>query len=402
MVELGKPNAAKDLLETDSRTAYAPSLAKPETGYLVYVGAGNLLAHPFDPRSLRVQGEPFAVVSRTYSFFPTGAADFSVSNNGMLAYRRYMSRSQLAWVNRRGEVVSTIGPANVNLKQARVSPDGKKIATPIFDVNRGVNDIWIIDAETGAARRVIVGPGLVDNPVWSPDSIKLAFNRAYGGPPKLFLRGLGEKDADEPLPEEYFQVPNDWSPDGRFLAFTNTGFAQIDNELKGDVWLIDMVRNRKVIHLISTPFHEANPAFSPDGRWLAYTSNESGRAEVYVQAFEAGESPRLAGERHLVSRHGAISLRWRRDGKELFYLAWDGRLYAVPIALSPKLKIAEPAPLFAIGTEARAALHSLAGFDVSADGQRFLVPIVTSSEKSEIVVIQNWEAVVQRNRSKVN
>ena len=205
------PDTAKDLLETDSRTSYAPSVLKPETGYLVYVRAGNILAHPFDPRSLHVLGEPLAVVSRTYSFFPTGAADFSVSNNGSLAYRRYLSRSQLAWVTRSGEVVSAIGPTNVNLKQARLSPDGKKIATPIFDANRGVNDMWIIDAETGAARRVIIGPGTVDSPVWAPDSGRLAFSRAYDTPPKLFVRGIGERDAEETIPEGYFQTPTDWS-----------------------------------------------------------------------------------------------------------------------------------------------------------------------------------------------
>jgi eukaryotic-like serine/threonine-protein kinase len=397
VVKFGEPDTAKDLLETDSRTMYAPSVLTPKTGYLMSVRAGNILAHPFDPSSLRVLGEPLAVVSQTYSFFPTGAADFSVSNNGMLAYKRYLSRSQLAWVSRGGEVVNTIGPPNVNLKQARLSPDGKMIATPIFDVTRGVNDMWIIDAGTGAARRTIVGRGLVDNPVWSPDSSKLAFSRAYDGPPKLILRGIGERDGDEPLPQDYFQAPSDWSHDGRFIAYTNTGFAQY-NELKGDVWLIDMARNRKVVHLINTPFYEANPAFSPDSRWLAFTSDESGRSELYVQAFEAGESPRLAGERHLVSRQGASCLRWARDGKELFYLAWDGRLYAVPITLSPKLMIGEPAPLFKISTEARAAVHSLVGFDVSADRQRLLVPIVTSTEKSEIVVMQNWEAELQHRR----
>ncbi|MCU1272574.1 MAG: serine/threonine protein kinase, partial [Bryobacterales bacterium] len=401
VVRFGEPDTARDLLETDSRIMYTPSVLKPETGYLLFVRAGNLLAQPFDPRSLQVQGEPLAIVPQVYSFNPTGAADFSASNNGMLAYKRYVSRSQLAWVNRRGEVVSTIGPANVNLKQARLSPDGKKIATPIFDVTRGVNDMWIIDAETGDARRAIVGRGLADNPVWSPDSRKLAFSRAYDGPPKLFVRGIGEMDADEPLPEDYFQTPSDWSRDGRFIAVTNTGFA-INNELNGDVWLIDMARDRKVIHLIKTPFHEGSPAFSPDGRWLAFTSDESGRTEMYVQAFEGGESPRLVGERHLVSRHGAICLRWRRDGKELFYLAWDGRLNVVPITLSPTLKIGEPAPLFSISTEARAAVHSQVGFDVSADGERLLVPIVTSSEKSEIVVIQNWEAEMQRRRGKLN
>jgi Tol biopolymer transport system component len=353
VVKIGEPGTAKDLLETDSRTSYAPSVLKPETGYLVYMRAGNILAQPFDPRSLHVLGEPLAVVSRTYSFSPTGAADFSVSNNGSLAYRRYLSRSQLAWVSRSGEIVSAIGPTNVNLKEARLSPDGKKIATPIFDVNRGVNDMWIIDAETGAARRVIIGPGTVDSPVWAPDSGRLAFGRAYDTPPKLFVRGIGERDAEETIPEGYFQTPTDWSYDGRFIAFGNTSFSQIGNELKGDVWLVDMARNRKVVPLISTPFHEAGPAFSPDGRWLAFTSDESGRAEVYVQAFEAGESPRLVGERHLVSRRGATCLRWARDGRELFYLASDGRLYSVPITLSPKLRIAEPSPLFIIGTEAR-------------------------------------------------
>jgi dipeptidyl aminopeptidase/acylaminoacyl peptidase len=197
-------------------------------------------------------------------------------------------------------------------------------------------------------------------------------------------------------------LPTDWSHDGRFIALGNTTFSQVENEMRGDVWLVDMARGRKVVHLISTPFHEAIPAFSPDGRWLAFTSNESGHTEVYLQAFEAGDSPRLVGDRHLVSRRGAQAIRWRRDGNELFYLAGNGRLHAVPITLTPKLKIGEPAALFAISTEARAALHSSLGFDVSVDGQRLLVPVVTSSEKSEIVVIQNWEAPLQRNRGGVN
>ena len=397
MAKYGEPGSAIDLLETDSRTIYAASVLTPETGHLLYVRAGNLLAQPFDPRSLKLMGEPAAFVSQIYTFFPTGAADFSVSNNGTLAYRRYLSRSQLAWVARDGKTLRTIGPTNVNVKHARLSPDGSKIASPIFDVSRGVNDMWIIDSVTGAARKTIVGSGVVDNPVWSPDSRKLAFNRAYASSPKLFVRGIGESESDEPMPEDFFQVPTDWSSDGRFIAFTNTGFAQIENEMRGDVWLIDMARNRKVVHLIRTPFHEANAAFSPDGHWLAFTSNESGRTEVYVQAFEASESPRLTGARHLVSRHGAIALRWRRDGKELFYLAWDGRLYATPISLSPKPRVGEPVPLFSISTEARAAMHSTVGFDVSADGQQLLVPIVASSEKSEIVVVHNWEGLLERN-----
>jgi len=115
------------------------------------------------------------------------------------------------------------------------------------------------------------------------------------------VRGLGAQDADEQLPEDYLQVVSDWSLDGRSIAFTNSSSA-INNELKGDVWLIDMARGRKVIRLISTPFHEANPTFSPDGRWLAFTSDESGRTELYIQAFAAVEALHLTGERHLISK----------------------------------------------------------------------------------------------------
>jgi len=396
VVQYGDPQSVRDLVETDSRVMYAPSMLKPGTGYLVYVRAGNILAQPFDPGSLTIHGEPYAIVSQTYSFLPSGAADFSVSENGMLAYRRYQSRSQLAWVNRRGEVLRTIGPSGVNVKQARISPDGKKIAAPIFDVTRGINEMWIIDAQTGSARKALPGPGLLDNPVWSPDSTRIAFSRAYDTPPKLFVRGLGDTDTEQPLPPDYFQVPSDWSSDGRFLAYTNTGFP-VDYEQKGDVWLIDMARGNKVIHLIRTPYHEGQPAFSPDGHWLAFTSDESGHNEMYVQAFDAGEPPRLVGDRHLISRNGASALRWSRDGKELIYLAWDGRLHAIAITLSPRVKASAPVPLFALSVEARAAMHSLIGFDVSADGQSFLVPIVASAEKSEIVVIQNWEAALRQN-----
>jgi len=192
-----------------------------------------------------------------------------------------------------------------------------------------------------------------------------------------------------------FQMPTDWSPDGRFIAFVNTGFPRTANETQGDVWLLDAANGWKAAPLLATKFHEANPAFSPDGRWLAFTSDESGQPELYIQAFTGGDAPRVVGERHLVSRSGAQAVRWRRDGKELFYLAFDGKVYSVSVTLSVEPRFGVPLPLFTISTEARAAIHSVMGFDVSADGQRFIV--VRALEAPSLVVVRNWETLLRQS-----
>ena len=397
LARLDEPGIVKDLVESDSRVVYAPSAVRRESGYLMYVRAGNLVARPFDPRTLSVTGEAMPVASRIYSFNPTGAADFSVSNNGSIAYFAYTSRSQLVWVDREGRQVGAIGPADVNVKAGRLSPDGQKLVTAIFDVERGAQDLWVFDVKTNTGRRLTLDPGLRDAPVWSPDSKTLAFLHAVGGRrPQIHFRGLGEKDVEEAMPSDSFQAPLDWSPDGRFIAFANTGIPRLASETQGDVWLIDRANGRKSAPLLNTPFHEANATFSPDGKWLAFTSNESGRPEVYIQAFQSLETPGMVGERYVVSRAGATALRWRRDGKELFYLGFDGRIQAVPVKLSTKPQFGDATPLFAISSEARAAIHSMEGFDVSADGRRFVIPVVSSAEAPSLVVVQNWEALLPR------
>ena len=389
--------ATRDLVETDSRVQYTASTVTPDTGYLLYICGGNLLAHPFDPRSLQVTGEAATVATKVYSFAQTGAADFSVSDRGVIAYQRSVSRSQLAWVDREGREVATVGPANISVKSARLSPDGHQLATAIYDVERGEQDLWIFDVQTNAGRRLTAEPGIRDAPVWSPDSATLAFlHSADATLPRIHVRGLGAMDAEEAMPAADFQAPTDWSPDGRFLAFVNTGFPHRANEQQSDICVFDYARGRKLVPLLNTRFHETNPAFSPDGKWLAFTSNESGRAELYLQAFRSGDAPAVIGERHLVSRAGAQAVRWRRDGRELFYLDFNGRVQAVPVRLAPKPTFGPATPLFTITTEARAAIHSVAGFDVSADGKRFVIPVVRSPERPSIVVIHNWEALLPR------
>src|SRR5882757_4345835 len=204
----GDASTTKGLIETDSRVLYTASAVTPGTGYLMYIRAGNLLAHPFDPRSLRVTGEAMPVASRIYSFAKTGAADFSVSERGAIAYQSYVGRSQLVWVDREGHQLATIGPANINVKSARVSPDGQRLATAIYDIERGEQDLWIFDVKTNSGRRLTTDPAIRDAPVWSPDSRTLAFlHQADGNPPKVHVRGLGQADVEEAVPAADFQAP---------------------------------------------------------------------------------------------------------------------------------------------------------------------------------------------------
>lgn len=386
---------SKDLLQSSSRVLYSASTVFPENGYLLYVRGGTLLAQPFDPRSLRVTGDAVPIAKDVYSFAQTGAADFSASDRGTIAYQPLVSRSQLIWVNRGGRQISAAGPANINVKFARISPDGRRLAAAIYDIERGQQDLWIVDTETNSARRLTGEPALRDAPVWSPDSKMLAFmHTADGTAPRVHVRGLGVKDSEEAMVAGDFQIPADWSPDGRFLAFVNSASARAANDQQSDVWLIDMARSRKRVPLLNTKFHESTPVFSPDGKWLAFTSNESGRAEVYVQAFVSGDEPAMSGPRYLVSRVGAVAIRWPTRTKELLYLGFDGQVYAVPFTLRPTQRFGSATPLFAISTEARAAIHAQPGFDVSPDGQRFLIPAVSPGAAPSIVVVQNWEGLL--------
>jgi Tol biopolymer transport system component/DNA-binding winged helix-turn-helix (wHTH) protein len=385
-----------EVAQADSRVQYTGSLHS-DGGYLVYLREGTLLAQPFDLAARRATAEPKAITRRVPSFGFTGAADFSVSRRGVLAYQSYVNRSQFIWVDRRGKLLSTAGPAAINASYVRLSPDGRWLAAVPFDIERGVPEIWLYDAVSGAGRKVVFGPGIRHIPVWSPDSRRMVyiFDRSW---PRLALSSIDGTPEKESLPDTGFMAPTDWSPDGRFILYNNSALPAITHDFPSDVFAIDMARNRKVIPLLNTPFYEYNAVFSPDGKWLAFLSTESGKAEIYMQALDRGnDSLRVTGERFLISRQGAQCLRWRKDGKELYYLGSDGRVFAVSLAfLSGGVRAGQPEPLFTIDAEARATIHSVVSFDVSADGSRFVIPSMTPGESSALVVMQDWESLVAK------
>lgn len=385
-----------DLVQADARAMLAPSMI-PDRSHLLFVRDGNLMAQPFDGPAMRVGGEAFVVARNVYSSRATGAAEFSVSDNGVVAYHRPVRRSQLVWVDRAGREISSLGDADLIVKKGRAAPDGGRVAAALYDVQRGEQDLWIFDAASGARRRVSAAVNTRDDAIWSPDGKRLAYWRGSAPrAPQAFVRDLGEDNEtalDAGVMERTSrEVPGDWSPDGRFILVVSTNFPRFAAEQQSDITAIDLWRDRRRRPVIESRFDESLPAFSPDGRWLAFVSNEAGEPEVYAQEFEGGDEPALLGFRKLVTRGGAQALRWRADGKELFYLGLDGRVYAVPVKLGAKPEFGQATALFSVGAEAWASGPGRMGFDVSADGERFLIAKVRAGEKPGIVVVRNWES----------
>jgi len=387
---LGEPHAAKDILETDSRVTWVASTQTPGTSYLLYVRGGSLLAQPFDVERLQVTGDAVPLASNVGVFQPTAAADFSVSTNGVLVYQPLRNDARVTWVDRAGRELERIGPDGQSVVYVRASPDGRKAAASVHNPEKGAAEIWVYDTRSKVNRVVVPGPGIVDKPVWSQDGTRLLYSRGLGAGPKLYIRGLGEQDREEALPAAAdLQLPSDWSRDGRFALFHS------ENVTDGDVGVLDF-QTRNITWILNSSANETGGVFSPEGDRVAFVSNESGRSEVYVQAFDARERPHLTGDRVRISTEGAVLVRWRADGREICYMGADGVVYGVPVSTHPQFRAGAPASLFRIPIAARATLATAFGFDVSADGGKFLLPVVQEPTTSHLVVMLGWESLLKR------
>jgi len=386
----GEPQAAKDIIETDSRVTWVASMQTPGTSYLLYVRGGSLLAQPFDVERLQVTGDAVPLAGNVHVFQPTAAADFSVSTNGVLVYQPVRNNARVAWVDRAGRELERVGPDGQSVVYVRASPDGRKVAASVHNPEKGAAEIWVYDTRSKVNRVAAPGPGIVDKPVWSPDGTRLLYSRGLGAGPRLYVRGLGEQDREEALPAAAdLQLPSDWSRDGRFALF------HTENVTDGDVGVLEWQTHR-MTWILESPANETGAVFSPKTDRVAFVSNESGRSEVYVQAFDARERPHLTGDRVRISTDGAVLVRWRGDGREICYMGADGVLYGVPVSTHPQFRAGAPVPLFRIPVAVRAALATAFGFDVSADGGKFLLPVVQEPTTSHLVVMLGWESLLKR------
>ena len=350
---------------------------------MLFVRRDTLFAQAVDLTSLGVVGEP-AVVAEQVAFgdFVRWAAAASASGTGMIAYRAGAgaTENRYAWYDRAGTVLGPIGDPNLGNTPV-LSPDERQIAFPRQD--DGNTDVWLLDLARGIRRRFTTHPALDSHPLWSPDGTQVVFQRFRNTGGDIYLKSTTDDESEERLLVNG-GIPTDWSRDGKYLLGKRGGVSGVG----WDIWALPMTGDRKPFPVVNTTFEERDGQFSPDVRWVAYHSDESGRSEVYVQPFPSGKKEQ-------VSTAGGAQVRWRSDGKELFYVALDGSLMAVPIELDPvnqAVRLATPARLFStrlVGGVLQPI--SRQQYTPSRDGSRFLMHTVSGETSSApITVILNW------------
>lgn len=354
-------------------------------GLLLFVRNETLMAQAFDANGLHLAGEPSPVAEHVAFNLALGRAAFSASETGVLAFRTGGGQiDQPLWFDRGGKQMGALGSAGLYFTLA-LSPDERRAAVDLTGTQTGTTDIWLFDLARGIPSRFTTDPANDDNPLWSPDGSSIAFASDREG-----VFNLYQKVASGGGPEEVlfksgeWKFPDDWSADGRFIVYQS-----LNPKTKWDLWVLPMSGDRQPLPFLQTEFNEEQAQFSPDGKWIAYTSDESGAPEVYVQTFPA------SGGKWRVSAGGGCQPRWRRDGRELFYIAADRRLMAVDVRLGATFEAGAPKALF--GTRVLTLTVFRNHYAVSADGQRFLInSTIEETSPTPISVVMNWTRELKR------
>ena len=353
------------------------------SGHIVFVQEGTLLGQQFDAARGAVAGEPFPIAEPVRAFASSGWAGFAVSQNGVLAYTSSQNRSRMAWIDRSGRELSGVGvPADS--RRVRLSPDGTKALFDRAEPKTGTLDLWTVDLVRNTETRVTSNPSSEIAGAWLPDQSGVIFSASRGGPPHLFRKDLATGAEEELTPAGSMQFTQAVSPDGKTLLY-NERTERGDT----DVLALPLVGPHTTSPVLASVFTERSPAFSLDGRFLAFVSTESGAPEVYVQSFPGG------GSRTRVSTGGGEAPRWSRETHELIYLGSHGEVTSVAVRTIPTLELGRPVTLFTPKRAGgvRADAPGWAGYDVALDGSKFLaiLPEVVAIEQP-LSVILNWPA----------
>ena len=356
-------------------------------GYLLFARGGDLMAQKFDAQRLELDGSP-VVIGRGVTVVPTNYRTIvSASDNGLLVFWTGATAASVwpvVWFNRSGKEGTTINDTHLNASP-RLSPSGRLLAVSVGN-SRTNSDIWIYDLSRGVGTRLTFNPAPDWAPVWSPDGSRIAFASSRTGYADIYIKAAnGAGTARVLLGGKGDDIPLSWSPDGRYLAY-----GRFDAKKGGhDIWMLPMFGDRKPFAFRQGPFDEYEAVFSPNGKWLAYSSDESGRYEVYVVPFPEG------GGKWQVSTNGGRQPEWRHDGKELFYMAGDNELTAVAVReRQGLLQIGVPRPLF----QANVPQGGTRDYDVAPDGNEFVMITYPTSHGSQPVrLVVNWPTLLEKH-----
>jgi len=370
------------LIDDSSNVAIAQV---PDTGtFLLFVREGALLAQSFDPTTLQLSGETMSlapVVGSSFDGTGTGVnrRTFTVSNTGVVIFDSVVTRqdSHAVWVDRQGKSPRILDEMNL-VSMARLSRDGKRLAVSRRQGERGNADIWVGPAEGGRAERFTFDAANDTFPVWSPDGSQIAWASNRDGFYDIYRKSSTGSGNDQLLlSSPLFKFPTDWTPDGGHILY-----RVLDPATRYDIWALPMTPEAKPFPLLTTPANEAGAVVSPDGKWFAYASDETGRYETYVQAFPGG------GGKRQVSTTGGNGPWWRADGRELYFHAPNGDLMSVEVTPATGAIASAPATLFSFPP---GGILTTPYYSVTPDGQRFLLSeLLQHREGTPLTVLVDW------------
>lgn len=351
--------------------------AYADPGYLLYYRDQTLFAQHFDTKKFEVTGEPVPLLTEVQFFPRISQAIFAATNSGLLVAQTSgdSGASQVLWFDRKGQQVGVAMNAGID-GNVMLAPNGKAVASEITDPVSQNTDIWTYDLETQAAKRLTFDPALDSLPIWSPDGNRIIFASNRELKFDLYSKDANGAQEEKIIPQDGpDRFPTSWSRDGKYVLYGRGP----------DLWFL------KFPELQAAQFLKASATlkqgqFSPDGKWVAYSSNESGRWEIYVTSF-----PEAHGKWQ-VSTKGGEQPRWRGDGEELFYFSPDSKIMSVPVKTGSNFDAGTPAALFQANPREMFATSELFSYDVSKDGQRFLINSQLKTGTTPMSVVLNWAA----------
>ncbi len=364
--------------------AHVSSNAQFASGYLLYTRLGKLLAQRMNESSFELTGDPVTVADSVSFDQSTDRSMFTVSENGILMYQTGSVQlgSRLVWNDRSGKVIGVATAADLmEYYLPRLSPDQKRVSTYIYDFQTHGADIWILDLTRALKTRFTFSPYYETNSVWTPDGSAIIYSSNAEGSANLYRKSSsGAGNAELLLRDPRDKWALDCSSDGKYLLYNATG----DSGTQGDLWVLPLAGDKKPAPFLKTEFNEGDARFAPDAKWIAYSSDESGQNEIYIRSFPDH------GSKWQVSSNGGESPRWRRDGKELYYISSDNKMMAADIGLKGQtVEVNHVRPLFEVPS---IVVQRWFDYDVAADGQRFLLNIPFESQNSApLTVVVNWQ-----------